>query len=52
MRKTEWFMISNWLISDDKKNNSTNVYIGPNEKPTKPGIEPQNPKEWVRHIAQ
>ena len=34
MRKTDWFMISNWLISDDKKNkfNFTFMYIGQNEK--------------------
>jgi hypothetical protein len=33
------------------KINFTNVYISPNEKLTKPGIEPQNPRKRIRRLT-
>ena len=50
IRKTDWFMISNWFISDEKKNNLnfTNVYKGHNEKLSKLKIDPRNPRTRVK----
>jgi len=49
MRKTDWFMISNWFISDEKKINLILLLYILVYKRTLIGIEPRNPMYPMYH---